>query len=528
MATALLICLWQTGANAQTTITLGDAQSFTVLGGSTVTNTGPTAINGDVGVSPGTSITGFPPGTVTNGAIHSDDTLAAQAHISSMAAYNAVAAEMPTANLTGQDLGGLTLTPGVYRFNTAAQLTGALKLNNVGIVNAPFHFLIGSTLVTAANSSVQLLGGPDPNIYWQVGSSATLGVGAAFSGNILAFASITFNTGASLVGRAQALNGAVTLDTNSLTNLDSPAGVVVTGSTVVVTGSLSGVGSIPGSVVTSGAVTPGIPGLPGALHIAGDFTQTPTGTLNIQLASPTNYDRVTTGGNATLGGHLVVSYLDGFRAAPGDVFEIITAGAGVSGKFATFDDPNATGTLLTLGVTYEKNDVLLQYIQGSFASLPLNGVDSANELAVAHALDRLAARGPGNSLIADLDSLQLAQLPGALILLSPEDLTSAFTAGLAVSQVQTYNMELRLDNVRQGATGFSDSGFAVSGNTPDSSKDVVDSKAIKESFLPRPKTTAAGDSSFPATANGAISATLPPAAAPRSRRAASLWERTTG
>jgi type VI secretion system secreted protein VgrG len=181
-----------------------------------VTNTGPTTIQGNVGVSPGTAITGFPPGSV-NGTIYSAGTVAAQAQADLTTAYNFAASEPVMTNLTGQDLGGLTLTPGVYKFNSSAQLTGTLTLDNTLNANALFVFQIGSTLTTASNSSVVFENGFDGNVFWQVGSSATLGTGTAFEGNILALDSITLNTGATILdGRALARNGAVTLDTNNI------------------------------------------------------------------------------------------------------------------------------------------------------------------------------------------------------------------------------------------------------------------------------------------------------------------------
>src|ERR1700693_1455156 len=213
----LIAPCWSTVAQ---TVPLGAADTFAILGASTVTNTGATIITGDLGLSPGSSVTGFPPGVVLNGAIHISDALANQAHADALTAYTKLAGETPTANLTGINLGSLTLTPGVYRFNSSAQLTGTLTLNNTGTPNAPFHFLIGSTLTTASNSLVTLLGGPDPNIFWQVGSSATIGIGSRFVGSIVALTSITLTTGASLDGRALAINGAVTLDTN---NIQAPA-----------------------------------------------------------------------------------------------------------------------------------------------------------------------------------------------------------------------------------------------------------------------------------------------------------------
>ena len=193
---------------------LNSADSFAVLGGSTVTSTGNTVLNGDLGVSPGATITGFGPGIV-NGTTYVDGSVAAQAQTDALGAYNTLAGETVTGNLTGQDLGGLVLGGGVYQFNTAAQLTGMLTLN--GNSNSRFDFLIGSTLITAPGSSILLLGVSADNVFWQVGSSATLDTGTAFYGSILADQSITLDTGAGISGRALALNGAVTLDDNVIT-----------------------------------------------------------------------------------------------------------------------------------------------------------------------------------------------------------------------------------------------------------------------------------------------------------------------
>ncbi|HUR83688.1 MAG TPA: ice-binding family protein [Thermoanaerobaculia bacterium] len=215
LATAILL-LAASPLAAQ--ISLGTAQSFGVLGGSTVTNTGATTVNGNVGVSPGGSVTGFPPGVIIGGAIHSNDAVAVQAQNDLATAYNDIAATPCTVDLTGQNLGGLTLTPGVYCFSTSAQLTGALTLNALGNPNALFLFKIGSTLTTASGSSVTVInGGSSCNrVYWQVGSSATLGTGTSFAGDLLALTSITLTTGANTSGRALARNGAVTLDTNNV------------------------------------------------------------------------------------------------------------------------------------------------------------------------------------------------------------------------------------------------------------------------------------------------------------------------
>lgn len=205
-------------AAAQTAPSLGTAQSYAVLGGSTVTNTGPSVIGGDLGLSPGTSVTGFPPGVVSGGAIHAADAAALSAQSSLTTAYNTAAGQSCTQDLTGQDLGGKVLTPGVYCFSSVGALTGTLTLNAQGNAAAVFIFKFGSTLTTASGSSVVMTnGGNQCNVFWQVGSSATLGTATAFAGNILALSSITATTSANIVGRALARNGAVTLDTNNIT-----------------------------------------------------------------------------------------------------------------------------------------------------------------------------------------------------------------------------------------------------------------------------------------------------------------------
>ncbi|GAC1672902.1 MAG: hypothetical protein PVS2B2_23010 [Candidatus Acidiferrum sp.] len=197
--------------------TLGTAASFAVLGGSTVTNTGPTTINGDLGVFPGTSITGLGSITIT-GTVHPTDGVAQLAQSDLTIAYNNLAALTPTQVLTGTDLGGLTLTPGVYSFASSAQLTGALILDAQGHSNAVWVFQIGSTLTTASASTVTIINpGSNDGLFWQVGSSATLGTATQFEGNIVALTSITLNTGATdTCGRVLARNGAVTLDTNTI------------------------------------------------------------------------------------------------------------------------------------------------------------------------------------------------------------------------------------------------------------------------------------------------------------------------
>jgi len=219
IAAMATLIVTQSGASAaQSPVNLGTAGKFAVLAGTTVTNTGPSHITGDLGVSPGTAVTGFPPGIIA-GTQHDGDAVAFQAQSDLATAYNDAAGRTPDTSVSG-DLGGRTLTPGVYNSVSSLGVTGTLTLDAQGDPSAVFIFQMGSTLITAAASHVVLTGGAQAsNVFWQVGSSATLGANSTLAGNILALTSITVSADATIDGRALAINGAVTLDTNTISDL---------------------------------------------------------------------------------------------------------------------------------------------------------------------------------------------------------------------------------------------------------------------------------------------------------------------
>ncbi len=224
---------------ATATVGLGSAARFSVLGGSTITNTGPTKMFGDLGLSPGSSVTGAPQ---VLGQTHVDDAVAIAAKNSLTTGYNN-AASRPSNGSAGTDLAGQTFLPGVRTASSSLLLSsGSVTLDAQGDPNAVFIFQIGSTLITESNTTVLLVNGAQAcNVFWQVGSSATLGTGTRFVGTIMALASITANTGATIHGRLLAREGAVTMDTNTITTSNCPS---------------SASGSGGGTETTTGAVVP--------------------------------------------------------------------------------------------------------------------------------------------------------------------------------------------------------------------------------------------------------------------------------
>lgn len=215
-ALGLLVAMPGSALAAATQVGLGTADSFVVLAGAGVTNTGPTTLHGDLGTFPTKSITGTAKLTVT-GTNHGGDAVTQQAKTALVTAYNTASGEGPTSPIAA-DLTGRKLTRGVYKSASSIGLTGALTLDGQGDSTSVFVFQAGSTLTTGSASRVSLINGARScNVFWQIGSSATLGTNSTFVGTIMAYQSITLTTGAKVVGRALARNGAVTLDTNTIT-----------------------------------------------------------------------------------------------------------------------------------------------------------------------------------------------------------------------------------------------------------------------------------------------------------------------
>jgi type VI secretion system secreted protein VgrG len=266
LTAAVLAGAWPATAFAATQPRLGTALNFAAVAASTITNTNPTVITSNMALDPGSAVTGFPPGHVT-GVTNISDAVALQAENDLTTAYTDAATAPTTSDMTGVDLGNQNLNPGVYRFSSSAQLTGPLTLSGNGV----FIFQIGSTLTTASNSVVLLANGAQAcSVWWQVGSSATLGSSTQFQGNLMALTSITMVSGANiLTGRALARNGALTMDNN---RISPPAGVCSLGTSSSNNGTSNGSSNTTNDSTTNQTGTPTTPstpttgaGLPGSL-----------------------------------------------------------------------------------------------------------------------------------------------------------------------------------------------------------------------------------------------------------------------
>jgi len=300
IALALVFAFAIPAAAQAAPVNLATVNPFVVLGGTTVTNTNASVLNGDLGVAPGTALTGFDV-AVVNGATHANDGVAKTAQADLTTAYN-VAAEQPVSggnDLSNTDLGERTLTPGAYGFTSSAQLTGALTLDAKGDPNAQFVFEIAEGLTTAPASSVVLVNGASPcNVFWQVGSSATLDTTTVFQGNLMALTSISLNNGASVIGRVLARNGQVSLINNVLTRP-----LCATGSTTP-----------PSGEPPSGTVPPGGPGTTGPASSAPPGGGSAVGPSRAVPANRTRVRKATRNGRATVRSAPREACTSGFRA----------------------------------------------------------------------------------------------------------------------------------------------------------------------------------------------------------------------
>ncbi len=456
---AALLCAPAAGLAQSILLSAGD---FSLLGGTAITSTGTvgtTIRNGNVGLSPGatTGITGFPPAVIINGAIIATGPVTAQARLDLIKASVGLAGMASTANMSTVDLGGKTLAPGVYTFNGAASQSGALVLDAQGQNNVAWVFQIGTAYTSAINSTVTFInlgsnGGSDLGVFWNAGSAVNIGANNQLVGNYLAGTSIVMGGLSAGGGRALALAG-ISLDTNvvnahgGLGGGDysgglkyAPNGAVVLsggsgGTTTIVPGTVDGgTGTFGGNVANSGTLSPGLAGAaPDVLNVSGNFSQAPTGTLVIQLASPTSFDRLAVTGTASLAGTVQIDTLDGYNPL-GQSFTFLTAGGGVSGTFGTFSG-NATTNRAAIGakLTYAPNSVTVAFTQLPFAGFAA----TPNQRAIANA----AQANP--ALTAALDTIPLAsQFPAALNALSPQgyqvwsDFAFAHAASLADRQLR--------------------------------------------------------------------------------------------
>ena len=234
---------------------------------------------------------------------------------------------------------------------------------------------------------------------------------------------------------------------------------------------LQGIGIIGGNVINNGTVKPG--DSPGTLTVKGNYTQGASGNLRIELASTASYGRLQVNGTAALNGSLTAVSVGGFTPKVGNVFTVPTAAGGVNGAFSLFNNLTGAnqGGLLQFGIVYDPNDVKLEFTQGSFVQAfeGLHGFSglTPNQLAVATELDRVLFDKRASGLINFLDSRPLSEIPHDLDLIAPEEIASIYNVGVSLANVQTFNLQRRTADIREGASGFSASGFHMAGSGPD-------------------------------------------------------------
>ncbi|MDB6165759.1 MAG: autotransporter [Lacunisphaera sp.] len=441
-AAAILALLFIPAAGLAQSILLS-AGNFTALGGTAITSTGTVGTiirNGNVGLAPGatTGITGFPPAVVVNGAIIATGAVTSQARLDLITASVGLAGMPSNANMSNVDLGGKTLSAGVYTFNGAASQNGALVLDAQGQNNVAWVFQIGTALTTSINSTITFInlgsnGGSDLGVFWNAGSAITIGANNQIAGNYLAGTSVVLGSLDAGGGRTLALAG-VSFDNDQINARGGPAGGDLSGGlhynalgavvrnggsggvVTIAPGALEGgIGTIGNNVTNSGILSPGVntPGAStGALTVANNFSQSATGILVIQIASGTAFDQLLVTGTATLAGTLQVDLLNGFNPI-GFSFPVLVAGGGVSGTFGTVNGSAfATNRAAVAGtVTYGPTAVTVAFVQ-----LPFTGFAATNnQRAVAVAAQASPA------LTVALDNVPLAaQFPAALNALSPQ------------------------------------------------------------------------------------------------------------
>jgi hypothetical protein len=315
-------------ASAAAAVGLGTADRFAVLAGATVTNTGVTTVSGDLGVSPGTAVTGFGPGLVVNGSIHAGDSVAAGAQSDATTAYQD-AQSRPSSAAAPPDLGGLVLVPGVYT-GTTLNLTGRLVLDGRNDPGAVFVFQSASSLITAPGASVSLVNGASPcNVFWQVGSSATLDTGTDFAGTVLAKASITAAANVSVAGRLLARTGQVSLDSDRIILPACAAGGTVPSATGTASASGSPTITAPAPTDTASGGVTAVTGTATTPASPGESTPPAAGTTTAPGTGPTS----TTGSSGT-GSDTATGPLAGAAGPTGSASGQLTAGPAPQGSTA--------------------------------------------------------------------------------------------------------------------------------------------------------------------------------------------------